>query len=896
MTEANNKKRQSFDNRSRHSTAIATKLMKNPTGQRAYDDKGNRKQTPPPTSVLNAMSQRTAQVGQDIESMKQLLPDITLSEQILVSSILSPKDMTTPTLSFANGANFENQELGPKLAKILSDYFTNDYKINTKLSGILKDALFGSGAHIRMIIPESSLDDIINESGRITLESVRPHIRSTSSLALESIGILGPSDDSLKDKNKADENAEVSFESMFVDRPSNPREEDKIEKSCFITVTDNPDAVKMPLLFDKIRQDKVRSALTRRFRGASLEARKEKEEKKGKKDKDKSKVEKEQEQKEKRVSLGKTDREIEERLAANRDLTAEPLVEVKTHEQTGRDMYGHPLVTTLATEAVIPAHTPGNPSDHIGYFVLLDQYGNPVNMSSVQDHYQDLRSQFSKNTADNQVSSLLKEIRGMQGMDFQQDPTQAIQQATDAFADIIERNLLSRLRNGVGHSAAELGRPSDIYQIMMSRAMRKKRTQLLYVPTELMSYVAFDFTHTGIGKSLLEESRIVGSLRAILMFANTIAAIKNSSSRTDLEITLDPEDTDPMSTITQVKDAFMRSRSEAFPLGEGNPGAIVDYLNKSGVDVLYSGHPGLPEMRVQANDKQGGRTIVDRDLEDQLRRQHIMGFGLSPETVDVSGDIEFATSLVNSSLLLNKRVALYQQQFERMEGDFICKYTRNSEPLITKLEECITEYGHKKDKEDPEKVIEKFLSNLEVQLPKPDSVTLETQMEAFRNYQDALDMAVGAFINDEMEMLDAEGDFGRNLRNIKATIKAYYERRWLRDNNVLPELFEMVDKGLDDKPMLEFGEIHSAHMESILGAFREYVKQAEEARKKREAKAAEEGEEVPGDSTGDDASSSSGGFGSDDNSDSGGFGDDSTNTDDNNSDDGLGGGLGDDWL
>lgn len=880
MSEPKNKKRQSFDNRSMRGAAIASKLIKNPTGQRAYDDKGNRKQTPPPTSVLNSMSQRTARVGQDIESMKQLLPDITLSEQILVSSILSPKDMTTPTLSFVNGANFENQELGGKLAKILSDYFTNDYKINTKLSGILKDALFGTGAHIRMIIPESSLDDLINESGRITLESIRPHIRDAKKLSLENIGILGPSDEQKKD---SEEKTEVSFESMFTERPRPQSAPDVLEEKCLLTITDNPDALKMPMLFDKIRQDKVTSALLNRFRGASLEARKTKADK----EKEKNKVEKDQEKRERKVNLGSTDREIEDRLDKQRDLSAEPLVEIKTHEQTGREMYGHPLVSTLSSEAVIPAHTPGNPSDHIGYFVLLDQYGNPVNMSSVQDHYQDLRSQFSKNTTDNQVSSLLKEIRGMQGMDFQQDPTQAIQQATDAFADIIERNLLSRLRNGIGHSSAELGRPGDIYQIMLARAFRKKRTQLLYVPIELMSYVAFDYTHTGIGKSLLEESRIVGSLRAILMFANTIAAIKNSSSRTDLEIELDPEDTDPMSTITQIKDAFMRSRSEAFPLGEGNPGAIVDYLNKAGVDVLYSGHPGLPEMRVQANDKQGGRTIVDRDLEDQLRRQHIMGFGLSPETVDVSGDVEFATSLVNSSLLLNKRVALYQQQFERMEGDFICKYTRNSEPLIAKLEECITEDGHSKDKEDIQKTIDRFLGSLEVQLPKPDSVTLETQMEAFRNYQDALDMAVGAFINDEMEMLDAEGDFGRNLRNIKATIKAYYERRWLRDNNVLPELFEMVDKGLDDKPLLEFGEIHTTHMDSILGAFREYIKNAEEARKKREAKAAEEGEEVPGDSTGDNDAGSSGGFGSDDNSDSGGFGNDSTSSDD----DGLGG----DW-
>lgn len=883
MSDVNNKKRRGFDNRQQRSASIATKLIQNPMGQRAYDDKGNRKATPPPTSILNSMSQRTAQVGKDIESMKQLLPDIELSAQILVSSILSPKDMTTPTLSFSSNSAFGNQDLGTKLTKIVSDYFTNDYRINTKLSRILHDALFDKGAHIRMIIPESSLDHIINEQGRITLESIRPHVDSTNGLTLSSLGLLGPSDDQIEEDNKAG----VSFESMFSNTPR-PTKVDTVEKTCYVSVTDNPDAVKMPLLFDRIRSDKVKSTLAGRFKG-SLESKannKDKDEdSKGKQSSEKLK--KEERAKEKKINLGTNDKEIEQRLSDSRDLTAEPLVEVKTHEQTGREMYGHPMITTLSNEAVIPAHTPGNPSDHIGYFVLLDQYGNPVNMSSVTDHYQDLKTQFSGNTSDNQVSSLLKEIRGQQGMEFQQDPTQAIQQATDAFADIIERNLLSRLRNGIGHSSAELGRPSDIYQIMLSRSFRKKRTQLLYVPKELMSYVAFNYTNTGVGKSLLEESRIVGSLRAILMFANTMAAIKNSSSRTDLEIELDPEDTDPMSTITQVKDAFMRSRSEAFPLGEGNPGVLVDYLNKSGVDVIYSGHPGLPEMRVQANDKASSRTIVDRDLEDQLRRQHIMGFGLSPETVDVSGDVEFATSLVNSSLLLNKRVALYQQQYERMESEFIRKYTANSEPLLSKMEKAIEEDGHKEDKEDLKATIEQFLESLEVSLPKPDSVTLETQMEAFRNYRDALDMAVEALINDEMEMLDAEGDFGRNLRNIKATIKAYFERRWLRDNNVLPELFEVIDHDIDDKPLLNFGEIHGSHMERILDSMREYIAMAEKARMKREA---EQGPEEGAESTPPADDSTGGGFGDDADADS--TSDDSDGTGgDGGSDDGLG-----DWL
>ena len=825
MSDVKRQKRMDFDTRTKRQAALLTKLVSDPTAPAFYNNEGNRRPAQPPMSVLNSVSDRTAGVVNDLESLEQLLPDVELAAQILVSSILSPKDMGAPNLTFAVNSNFKDQELAGKLIKVISDYFTNDYRINEELSEILHDILFKKGSYIRMIVPESSLDQIINEDGRMSLESVGPLV-NPADMTMRPLGLLGDGYDPNDKTRGRNDNSPLSMESLrseYDRRP--PALHYRSLANDLITVVDNPDAIKMPNFFDRIRKDRYKRRMADNH--MTLEARKIKREKEKKKDKDKPHD----------FKLGSTDREIQRTLDNNRKHTPEGVVELKTRHESDRKTWGHPMVTHLSTEAVIPAHVPSNPRRHIGYFVLLDQYGNPISTATTADHYRYLQASFQKSTSENTVTDVLKELRGGETYAEAGSKVETIAQATQAFADIIERDLLARVRKGMGHESVELSRPNEVYQIMLSRTMRKKRTQVLFVPVELMSYMAFYHTNQGVGKSLLEESRVLASIRVMLMFANTMASIRNSTSRTELGITLDPNDTDPLSTIAMVKDAFMRSRSEQYPLGEGDPAAVIQYLQQAAVDVVYSGHEGLPEMRVETNDKSGNRTIIDRDLEERLRHQHIMSMGLSPETVDASSSVDFATTLVNSSLMLSKRVAVYQKKFEQQKSDFIRKYTENSEPLISKLTKIVEDQGDSDAKQDVEGFLEKFIEAIEVQLPRPDYVTLESHMQAFEQYTRMLEQAIDAWINDEFTVMDAEGDLANYLRELRSAIISHYQRRWLRENNVMPELEEMTEVDDKGKAVFKFGEIHGKHTEAIMSFVEDYLEKAREASLKREKRA-----------------------------------------------------------
>jgi hypothetical protein len=886
--EKNDKQRRvDFDSRAKRQHAVVSKIVTDKTRAQGYDGEGNRKPITPPRSVLNAVSDRTASVTRDIESMEQLLPDIELAAQILVSSILSPKDMGAPNLNFTYMTTFEDEDLGGKLLKVVSDYFTEDYRINEQLSEILHDILFRKGSYPRMIIPESSLDQIINDRGRVSMESIRPFVNADD-MSVSNLGLLGDSTKQGREKTVGKDDSKLSMESLFGTIHGTGRNVPKYSAiMSTITVIDNPDAVKMPNLYRKISSDKTTSTLASRF--MTLEARR-------KDEKEKKQKKRNEQPREKTIDYGKNDRAIERNMDSGRAHEMETVVELRTKYNSDREMIGHPMVVHLSTEAVIPAHIPSNPKEHIGYFVLLDQFGNPISTSTATDHYRDLQASFQSSAQENQVTAVLKELRGNADLgDGGQSTVQSIHEATTAFADVIERNLLDRMRKGMGHDSIELARPNDVYQIMLWRTMQRKHTQMLYVPAELMSYMAFYYNNQGVGKSLLEESRILGSIRVMLMFANTMASIRNSTSRTELGIELDPNDTDPMSTIDQVRDAFMRSRSEQYPLGEGDPAAVVKYLQQSGVDVVYSGHPGLPEMRVETNERSPGKVLMDRDLEENLRHQHIMSLGLSPETVDTSTGIDFATTLVNSSLLLSKRVALYQRGFEDMQNDFVRKYTQNSETLITKLLAAIDEHGDADAKNEPMDTVDAFIAAMEVELPKPDSATLETQMESFRSYSDALDMAMDAWISDEFAILDAEGDVAQYLREMRSAVKAHYQRRWLRENNVLPELEEITEMTEGGDAMYNFAESQGKHMEAVLKSMHDYLEKAKTAATKRNEKLDDQQKELGEHAPGADGMGSSGGFGDDSggfgedtSDDSAGFGEEPAADDASGSDDGLG--------
>ena len=172
------------------SAAVVNKLVRENQG--LYDRDTRAKDQLNVGGYLRRTSDETAANVTDSSNLYQLLPDTELAEQILVSSILAPKDMVNVELNFnVNSPKIPLEISGPMLG-IVEEFFTKTYKIPSLLPKILSDALFKRGSYPMLILPESSIDEIINSSGQVGLEDL-----SNNDPFKLSVGILGNALDSV---------------------------------------------------------------------------------------------------------------------------------------------------------------------------------------------------------------------------------------------------------------------------------------------------------------------------------------------------------------------------------------------------------------------------------------------------------------------------------------------------------------------------------------------------------------------------------------------------------------------------------------------------------------------------------------------------------------------------
>jgi hypothetical protein len=821
---------------------------------------GRRAISVPNDTYIKRISDSTAASIADSESLFQLLPDTELAMQILISSILSPKDMVNTSLTYSVEAGAMETELVGAMLKVVEEYFDKSYKIKKLLTPILQDCLFMTGSYPLLILPENTIDDAINSPARVTMESLRGVLDSNGQPL--SMGFLGPATKPSATAGTA------SLESIYGQLPhaNHGTIDDKVKFKdhpsfeSHLSVVDNFSVLKMRMLRDKTRQDRVQDMISMRHSTMrtrthfGLEAEKQ--------------------------DQGATTAEVQLSLYKKRRYKNVPVLGLTPSDMLPTASVGHPMVMHLPSESVIPVHVPSNPVAHIGYFIMVDQNGNPVVKAQMADYYTDMSA--NMNSQHDMVNQLIATTKRAEKGREVNNP-EADNEIIKAYTDLVEEDLLNRLRNGIYGDDVEISKPQEVYRVMLARALAQMQTKLLYVPAELMTYIAFDYNRYGVGKSLLEKSRILGSIRAILLFANTMSMIKNSVARELLNITLDPNDKDPSATVEFLIHEYAKTRSASYPIGASNPLDIVNFLQNAGVQVAVSGNTGYPETKFEVEDKASNKTKPDTELMNELRDQHIMSMGLSPETVTAGANVEFATTIVSSNLLLTKRVMQYQETFCDFVQEHVQKYIMYSGYLMNALREVVknnkTEAKKKSDDDaaaappaDPtatppaaavpppvsssvldrpdrskvpgstiitdsdnlnkdrygdDAVIFEFIKALKVALPAPDTASLETQMKSFELYSTSLEVGLKAYLNPEFMDESTMGDLAPTVLATIAVVKAYFQRQWLRTNNVMPELDALTNLGSDNDPF-DLLEMQTGHIEGIqksMGAFMRDLKE-----------------------------------------------------------------------
>lgn len=730
-------------------------------------------------TTLSQLSHRVAEVKTNNKYIIQLFPDIELAIQILVSCILSPKTLSDITLNYKFS---ERLDLDPQVSvDILADvkeYIEDEYKLEERLPSIIREALFTSGAYIQAIVPEAAVDEIINADllSTISTESFKARAEAIVDVITEPLNI-------------------VTYNPIKPKTPT-PRTQQEfaemLASESFFKITDNPSVLNFHKLKDKVSSDFIRKAYR------------------------------------KRSSITTEDREAINYLDLFRNRsssTGHKEVEfIKSRLETKRSSVGKPMHIRFPTESVIPVFSPGNVEDHTGYIILLGANGRPINLDTNDQDIDRIADTLRSNPGNS--SPIQKAYKNLVS-----NSTSGIDMSHlyEDYKLIVERQLFDAVKSSLYGKSVDIANVNSIYFHMFCRALQEQQTSILYIPKEQIVYYNFYYNELGLGKTLLDDLVILCSLRAILLFAKVMAHSKASIDVTNVEVTLDELDTDPKRTIDLIQSSVLKMRENFFPLGINNPIDLVSWIQQAGLRFSYNAIPGLPNVSLNFSNENIQHTIPDNDLDEELRKQTIIGLGLQPEVIDAAFTPDFAKGIVSNNALLTKRVTLYQRTLMTHTSKEVQLLIYNDQTLRSKIRELIEDKLpiieksleedmkalFNKDKEAfMEEYIDLLADGIYTELPKADEKDLENLTLEFNVYKEALLAALPSIVSDEILSEDVAGELSNHSGTISNLLLHSKLRKWMTDNNYMTELLDIST--IDDEERTALLNNLSTHIVSTV--------------------------------------------------------------------------------
>lgn len=741
---------------------VISKLTADKTSSKDVNDERNFRIN---RATLETLYAKMSALRANNKHILSLFPDIELAIQILVSSILSPKKMTDIQLNYRFNKNFIlNPNISTGILDSIKEYIEETYELEDRLPEIVREALFISGSCPYAIIAESSVDDLINTDLVSSLSTEQ--YKSSIDIALERftspINII--SSTKLSNKKTLSQNTKTKEDFVnYLIGESN------------VLVTDNPGILQVGELRDKITS----SIIKKEARNNTA------------------------------ISTESLDKIEYLDVFRNRGTSKPKQIQfIKTKDETTRKSIGKPMFLKLPHQSVIPAFTPGNESDHLGYFVLLDENFKPISGGFNESDMNRLDHTLhtgNKNTPIQKAYNNLIATSNNENID--------VNSLFETYKNVLETQLFGTIKSTLNGKSVTISERNDIYFTMFCRALQDQKTTILYLRKESVVYYAFQYTELGIGKSLLDNLAVQSSLRAILLFSRVMSESKQAIDVTNVNIEFDPEDPDPEKTAELIQSSVMKMRQNFLPLGINNPVDLVNWVQRAGIRFSYTNNPLMPNTQISFDNGNLSHTVPSGELEENLRKQSIIALGLPPETVDNGFSPEFARTVINNNILLSKRVGVYQKKLNALNTKMVNLLIYNDEDLRLIIKDIILEKERElidsleeEEKQlltsDKEKFIEyyidKLADNLYLELPKPEDTDISNLSAEYDLYKENLEKTLDSVISPEIFSEDLAGDIANNIESIRNVYKHYLLRKWMADNNFYPETLEITDTNIEE--------------------------------------------------------------------------------------------------
>lgn len=849
------------------SYSLFSKLIRS-RNEESFKNNGQLTDTTPSLDYLLGMASDKAQDIDDNEAIMQLLPDLQRAAQILISYVLSPTYITSgQELQYLPPPGLFTQNSGVQMVDRIKNYMVTGFNLDGRLYDIMYKILFTKGAYCVAVIPESSLDELINPevakesfSVQSSKQSIKEIDKQLDDYMRPCVGFAGKKTETKENFHSlSTESYSINFNSVEVTSGNTDGSSPILYQTNNPTTSNN---VVNQLVDTRIKVgDKIEYEFPKEIfdiDGA----------KKNKKDTeitlskegrwtvnlngsgDETFVEytddlnmvrlghirKEATDKRIKGTLGlsresyidrsnASDRQILDKVFKNIDNFVNSgygddnnLKVLKNNRQTYRKDLNEPLVIEYPVESIIPIYKPGTPSEHVGYLVLHDEEGAPLSKVKPVNYYRDLSNTFNSRTSGSRMaSSLIQQGREMfDGMNSMIDEARQIEMLSRIHGNAIIKEIIERTRQGEYGKNLDIGDSTEAFRIMFYRALAGQRTRVLFMPKDIMTYMAQDFDNKGMGRSLIDNMKVLLSLRIQFMLAQVRAGIANSIPETVATVRIDEKDPDPKKTIQIAQALTLKTRLTAgLMVGASNVQTIEDRINQSNIRLaIESDHPKVPNIGHDITRNTADIPAPDNDTAELINRLVQMGTFLPPELVDNSYGVDFAREVLQQNFLVGMVVKQIQTKQNPYFTEFVKKLILASPTLRIELKETVksnlndildvlNEASDDKIDKDAlshdslrtiiDYITDKFIAGLVVKLPEKANDNDEMINDQISKMEARIDKTLDYIYSEESLPNDVLGEEASNfIGQYRGLIKAEIMRNFLIESGFGTEVMDFI--------------------------------------------------------------------------------------------------------
>lgn len=710
-------------------------------------------------SFLKPVHEKIGNNKLDAAKLRKLAPEIDQSRTLVASSILSPNDLQDGefTFDFDDVDTLQDEpELLDAITDLYSHYFNGIMRLGIKSYEWIGEAMYGSGSKCILILPNNTQIDLRHRSqATVSKSAYRPEaaFESFQSFCKKSDDYLFSGKDLSWSAYFKSEQSTVkvndlvpSMEDYGVQIPTSFRNPEDIS---ILRKSGSPDLSMYGGQYVAGIEAMVINLKAKMAEGDIIRI-----------------TENTDSFKYINTKKHKVEQNIWDKLAEKYGFKKRPAreeVAILKDNPEGIEQMGHPTVIELPSEAVIPIFIPGAPDQHLGYFVLLDMYGQPLTIEN---------SGAANTDTGCQPGSPNAAFEAMFGNNccnasYFNNNNSYSQMGNLIFSNMLDGYIRTRMKGIFHRDDLELGRYNALSTLLFYRTLQAKESMLVFVPPMLMQYFAFEYEPlTGCGKSKLADIQFILSLRTTLMMANVVAAVNDAVEHKRIEFGVDDKNANIEGIMELIANIFIEKNKLN---GSVDPSEIMRDMYSNSLTIVPKNIPGLSDMQVDVQNSGGQSTRVDDQTLEQLNNLIVSQLDVPPSALNQLNEPEYARSLVVGNLFFAKKITRYQRIWCSLIDKFIRTYTLVDPIFRAALRKKIALYGKTPVKEKlPPKVAklkmenpnmysgelddlaDLILNRVKSNLPKPNIVVDKTQFEEITNYINNIQQLADTFFNQEM--------------------------------------------------------------------------------------------------------------------------------------------------